>query len=207
MEQDVICRHSEFINNATHVGTCKHCGQQLQYDEYERKIIRVLRRGEKDGVQTMVTPISVKEEAKQKKEQKEAQESPAPSSSLETTPAPAVLEVEPEPAEDEEPPPHYGTRKPHFDKRREKILIDYGLMTITDLEIKWKMARGYFYFLRKRWKDEGVTFPTAYVDRPDSEKHARRDSLPPFPTFNDSWSWDVQIEWIRAYKELKLAVK
>jgi len=76
--EDVICRHEEHINCANHIGTCKRCGQQQQYDEYERKINHVIRRGELNGVQTMVKPTTLKEEAKQNKEHEEAQGIPAP---------------------------------------------------------------------------------------------------------------------------------
>lgn len=68
-------------------------------------------------------------------------------------------------AQEKDSPPKSGTKKPYFDKRREAILVDYGLMCIAHLEKKWQMARGYFYFLRHRWENEGFTIPTAYVDK------------------------------------------
>ena len=71
---------------------------------------------------------------------------------------------------EEDLPPKFGTKKPHFDARREKILVDYQRMTITELERKWHMARGYFYFLRQRWQSDGFTIPTAFADREETKQ-------------------------------------
>ncbi len=75
------------------------------------------------------------------------------------------------------PPP--SSRKPmkqrlFFAEHREEILTDYGDMLIRELEKKWGMTRGYFYYLRNCWEKEGITIPTAYADR---NKGAKEESV------------------------------
>jgi hypothetical protein len=77
--EDIICRHQEVVDSTTHIGTCRLCHQQTQYDEDERRILRLIKRGSIDGQQTMIRPPSL--ETKTKKDEEKAQEvkNPAPS--------------------------------------------------------------------------------------------------------------------------------
>ncbi len=56
-------------------------------------------------------------------------------------------------------------REPKDDHRQE-ILADYGQMSIVEVEKKWGMPRGRFYYLRRKWEKAGVVIPAAFTDRP-----------------------------------------
>jgi len=150
MPDQIVCRHIEIIDSSTHVGTCKLCGQQLQYDNYEREITRILKRGSINGIQTIIRPPTLP------KEERKAPAAPpaAPPPLPEVAPVPVI-----------ETKPQRITTRERLDKHREEVLADYQIMTITNLERKWEMGRNYFYYMRKVWKEAGHKIPTAFADR------------------------------------------
>ena len=88
----------------------------------------------------------------------------------------AQVEVIEPPAEHETPPlaetvervkTQRMGRPRKYDGKRPGILVDYGLMTVTDLMRKWNIPRGTFYSLKKRWEAQGIVFPAAFADVDD----------------------------------------
>jgi len=179
--EDVICRHEEHINCATHIGTCKRCGQQLQYDEYERKIAQILKRGELNGVQTMVKPITLKEEAKQNKEHEEAQESPAPSSLSETTPAPAASTPAPKPRKKQKMVRHQAE---YFEENKEAIIQDYHALNLRVFFKKWHISSIGWPKLKQLWNVKSKSHGNRYTSAAAAETKPPVDETPgePFKT-------------------------
>ena len=61
-------------------------------------------------------------------------------------------------------------QKGKYDERREDILLDYGQMTIVDLEKKWNIPTHSFPSIKRRWKAQGIEIPTAFAGRPRTGK-------------------------------------
>lgn len=77
---------------------------------------------------------------------------------------PDAYTEEPEPIAETPPVTEPIGRPSKYDKDVEAILSDYERMSISDLEKKWDMKRGYFKRLKKRWETEGVAVPVGYAD-------------------------------------------
>lgn len=93
----------------------------------------------------------------------------------------------------------------YFEDNMKVIIADYYSMTLSKFLQKWHISTTDWKKLRDKWgvapKDKvvGRKLPKAA----STSVPLLKTPLPPFPPFNNDWSSIVQIEWFKAYVELK----
>jgi len=152
--EDVICRHIEIVESSTHIGTCRLCGQQAQYDGDERKIESLLKRGEINGRQTMIRPPFVEQKKPKREEKAREKQSPAPSSLPETTYA-----DRPEQVKAPAPKPRKKSKKQkrqakYLEENKEAIIQDYHALPLRKFFRKWHISSQKWQELKQLWKLE-----------------------------------------------------
>ena len=60
-------------------------------------------------------------------------------------------------------------KRTRYDDHMQKILADYGQMTIVDLEKKWDLPHNSWFYLKRRWLAQGITIPAAFADRREAK--------------------------------------
>ncbi|MDP2735070.1 MAG: hypothetical protein Q8P12_02580 [bacterium] len=111
---------------------------------------------------------------------------------------------------------------------RDEILSDLATMGREKMRVKWQISDSGWHGMKSRWRKQGIaiedelTAPSWYGRKPEKKGGARTGSgpkaepkvptrpanpgpsgLPPFPSFDSSWPMLTQIEWIKAYKEMR----
>ncbi len=139
--EDIVCRHVEVVDSSTHIGTCRLCHQQVQYDEDERHIIRLIQRGSINGQQTMIRPPTVETKSKKEKEKAPEVKTPAPSLLAQNHSAP------------DKPKNRRGKRQAKYlEKNKEAILRDYRSLRLKDFLTKWHISSNTWLKLKRLWK-------------------------------------------------------
>ncbi|MBA7697028.1 hypothetical protein ES703_105686 [subsurface metagenome] len=188
----VICLHKEDIRATAKgdIGICRLCGQETLYAD--RQEPRIIKRGYIDGVITELHPVL------------HAESKPAP-------PAPQPRE-ERVPLASEKgstaPPKPKGRSKLriYYNTNKDLILIDYYALTLGEFFKKWHLSTKNWMKLKKEWKvtPKGLERRTKVKLEPPVSISPTQ-SLPPLPPFDNNWTSMVKIEWLKTYKELRLA--
>lgn len=180
-DKTVICLHSEDIvaTKEGEIGTCKICKQERLY--VFNQVPKVLERGYIDGIMTDIHPPG------------------SPVHKVETEPVP-----EPVTKVKQKPKKPKGRKRfdKYFEDNKESILADYQSMGIKDFLSKWQIASKTWRLLKVKW---GVTPKRQSPSALTPIKKPEDGGIPPLPPFNNVWSPQVQIEWLRTIKELNLA--
>lgn len=88
------------------------------------------------------------------------------------------------------------------DQDKEKMIRDYFEMRLLDFLRKWHISSQIWLKLKRRW---GVPRKGYYPQRAHQGRTSKSGpKLPEFPPFNDSWAPEVQAEWFRTYRALKM---
>lgn len=58
------------------------------------------------------------------------------------------------------------THRSKYAEHQEKIVADYGLMSVADLAKKHQIQRTQFYYLKRKWEAKGVVFPPRFSGEP-----------------------------------------
>ncbi len=205
-EDTVICLHNDHIESSTYIGTCKICGQQRYYDPEKQGEFKIIKRGRIDGKLTEITPP------------RRGKIQPAPEPDLE--PASEIIEevipmAKTEPATVEQPPvpPRPKKRKllwKYFEDNKDNMIADHQSMRLIDFLDRWHICSGTWQKLKEKWNvssklKNGRPRSRKQAPPPAEDKVKRGDSLPLFPPFDANWVSIVQIEWLKTYKELRLA--
>lgn len=186
-EDTVICLHSEYIDRATHIGTCKLCGQERYYDPWNKAGVQLLKRGHIDGKLTMVTPPSGVSKVPVPAVKKEGKPMARSTSKVEEHSVPPR-------------PKKWKLRAKYYEDNKDAIIADYYSIHLRDFFKRWHLSVTTWMKLKKLWS---VAPKSPLMSRPPRQ-HA---SPPLLPLFNNGWNFIVQIEWLKTYKELKIAGK
>lgn len=165
-EEEVICHHREDINSSTHIGTCRICGQQRQYDEGDMNP-RVIRRGMINSFLTMVSPPHFYPEEKKETPMVTAKEEP-----------PTGVK-----------PKNWGSMHNHEKKRwylkhKKQILEDLKTTGLQATRKKWGIPPGTWSNFQNKWP-ELRDFNPLEVSTPKQPKPAKEEPKPeliPEPT-------------------------
>lgn len=180
MTKTIDCLHTSDVKTTAEgeLQTCYLCGQQILITPDRKE--NIIKRGQIFGVKTNIHPVANHSTGL---EQGGSKEPPAP-------PRPS------RPKKRKELPQYYESNK-------ETVLADYHLMNLKDFFRKWHLSTQYWIKLKKQWRVVGKHSgnPIASV----SVLVNAEDSLPPLPAFSDKWTETVQVEWLRTYRELRLA--
>lgn len=199
--QVINCTHHEKIDRTTNIGTCIHCGQQIQYDFDKPKNTKIIKRGSINGVMTVMHP-----------------------SSNESTAGPVE---EPLPSQAPVPPRPKKRKKlyAYHEENKESIIADYRSMKIIDFFRKWHISSVTWLKLKAKWNlTSNTQLHSAQkrlekpLETPTKEPIGRipamgaitglaalihpLNTLPPFPAFRDEWSEAVQVKWLGVYSNL-----
>lgn len=202
--ETVTCVHEEKIKEAgdgIKVGTCRHCGQQVQYDaKNPRDIPRVITLGRVDG--KLVMPNSAFTNSLSE-EDNEALASASPGG-----PPPA-------PERQMRRKLHHRRTAASRDPFKDAIIKDYRELTLKDFLRKWHLSPATWGKLKKRWgverkrqvkRAKSEQGPEALPDRAAAAPPGNK-SLPPFPPFDSNWTEATQLEWLSVYRDITLARK
>ena len=176
-EKTVICLHSEEINSGTHIGKCRICGQTRYYDPDTRGGVRLIKRGRINGVLTMVIPPPRQDDEPLPTEVGKPEQTQPPAATVKKSRSRAL-----------------GKRRIAREAKKEEMIADYKSMNLRSFLAKHHICPTTWGKLKKDWG----------VPPKETAKHPSALLLPPF---NEKWEPSVQIEWLKTYKELRLAGK
>lgn len=183
METETIdCIHEEGINSATHVGTCRLCGQQRWYDPIKEGNVRLLKRGRIRGVLTNVVPSTAKgvtsshrrwtstdihEKPKEEGLPKAPEEVKVATEEVKVTADTVVPDLS-----------KWGNAKKgrFYDKHRDEILADLAKLGAPKLRKKWQMSSPGWIGMKKRWRAQGIVIVDPGEIGPSGpQKHPHRE--------------------------------
>jgi len=185
MAETVTCLHRSEVKTTSEgeVSTCCLCGQQILINlKGEEQIIK---RGEINGVLTEIHPRVNQSGAAEPKRG-------------EAPPTPAITPTIPP-----KPKKRMGMEK-YWESNKGALLADYHSMLSRDFLLKWHLSSETWSHLVEKWN---VVLKRGRNSKGVKVPGNMEASLPPLPVFSDSWHEVVQIEWLRIYKELRLAKK
>lgn len=180
MSNTIDCQHTSDVKTISEgdLQTCNRCGQQIIITpDHKEKIIK---RGEINGVRTNIHPL-------------------------------ANHSTGQEPGGGEAPPPPLVPPKPkkrkelarYYETNKEALLADYHSMLLRDFRLKWHLSTSYWGKLKLKWNVKGKH--PRKSGNPMASVMVPVNALPPLPPFSDKWTEAVQVEWLRTYRELRLA--
>jgi len=191
--ETVECSHEERVETGRHgiqIGTCKYCGQVVQYDGDGKKAA-VTKLGRLDG--KIIIP------------------NPRHTLQLDVADLAAINEISCESLgvgkkEKGDNPP---TGLQFYRKNKSEMIRDLLVMSKEAFLEKWKVSAQTISHLKsdKLYK-EHVTAPTQTRKAPrgylrkQPAAAAARPLLPPLPPWSDTWPAEVQIKWLEIWKEL-----
>lgn len=181
------CPHQERIDPATHIGVCRLCGQERQYDCYNLKPPVIIKEG-----RVPEDPPATKEETKVSKEFTESTLKPENWDKM-------ALKK----------------KKKWFDENGQVILNDLAAIGNTETRKKWGIRTSTLIGLLRRWGEyhparKGGERPAPQETKEPTISRKVQELLPIpmpfFPTFDKGWRQEVQIEWLKTYVEIVKAV-
>ena len=105
--------------------------------------------------------------------------------------------------------PHKRSLMPqYFEKQREAILQDYRTLPLKEFFPRWHLTTLTWMKLKAKWEVKGKASSASsdkIIAPPDiiAVSDAVKEALPQFPAFDEKWPAVVQVEWIKAFIELK----
>ncbi len=177
--ETILCEHVETVEKVPgtdlQVAQCSLCGQTRKFKDSDEYSLVITKLGRIDG--KIVMPKAGQKLELSPEESRLVREGwellgalSAPKGPVRGGRAPAAEEQAEVPtevvAEEEAQVKAQRMGRPRkYDRNRQEILVDYGLMTVTDLIRKHDIPKGSFYGLKNRWEAQGIVFPAAYADR------------------------------------------
>lgn len=176
-----ICVHQEEIDPTTHIGVCKLCGQERQYDRYNCKPPVIIK-----GGRVPDDPPAIKEETIVAEE-----------------PTGSVLKPE------NWPNLKLRQKKYWYDEQKQEILTDLATIGSFETRKRWGVTHSTLNGLLKRWGEPPQPKKARKSKEPAVSKKVQEllpIPMPLFPSFDKGWLPVVQGEWLRAYAEIVKAV-
>ena len=222
------CIHLENISNVEHgveEGICEKCHQVRRYQRDEgkgdkqKRISRVIKLGRIDGMAVIPGPKDIIDVSPEEKAELKA-------AGDESSAKHASNDIHANPGDDTSGPPRQPGGREWYQENKKEMIADLLVMDKDAFKEKWKVKRQIISQLKRdplytevspgnssskesNRKARPVGSGTGSFIQEVSEALGKleKDQLPPFPSFNESWSFMVQEKWLEVYLELRAMEK